>query len=546
MLATRFDLAPWHFEREADEAARVAQQRLQAALAADGVMSFGERCYVSPLAGLDPERFSFGAACLISAWAILAGEITAGQFCTFNSHAVLRGRIRLGNAVRIASHASLIGFEHVADDIARPIFTQGIRRQGIDIGDDVWIGAGAQILDGVQVGSHAIVGAGAVVTADVPAYAVVVGNPARVIRDRRQPRPARPARPGAVLRALGANVERQWRSILQAHRLPDGQFTDTPGDRPSLRARCDAIELAAMFGASPAADHAATLLATQDAGSGLPLDSSRDGAAAVTLPLGDFNTAYHVLCVGYALECVGARYARPFAAVAAMGASDITGWLERLPWREQPWNAGAWVDSLASAMYFNAAHGHDGGGERPLACAVLFEWLNAHCLPHTGLWSGGQRAQGWLQPVNGFYRVTRGTYAQFGLRVPYPESTIDTVLAHARLFGDFAARGATACNVLDALHALWLCGRATTHRADEARRFAATQIALISARWQPDAGFAFAPGQVASLRGTEMWLAALYTAAALLGAEDEAGYSPRGIHRLGAAGLGRPQGGMPA
>lgn len=54
----------------------------------------------------------------------------------------------------------------------------------IVIGNDVWIGARAIILDGVVIGNGAIIGAGAVVTSDVPPYAVVVGVPARVIRYR--------------------------------------------------------------------------------------------------------------------------------------------------------------------------------------------------------------------------------------------------------------------------------------------------------------------------------------------------------------------------
>ena len=45
-----------------------------------------------------------------------------------------------------------------------------------------WIGAGATILPGVCVGTYAVVGAGAVVTKDVPDYAVVVGNPARIVK----------------------------------------------------------------------------------------------------------------------------------------------------------------------------------------------------------------------------------------------------------------------------------------------------------------------------------------------------------------------------
>lgn len=52
------------------------------------------------------------------------------------------------------------------------------------IGDDVWVGANSVILPGVTVGNGAIIGAGSVVTKDVPEYAIVVGNPARIIKYR--------------------------------------------------------------------------------------------------------------------------------------------------------------------------------------------------------------------------------------------------------------------------------------------------------------------------------------------------------------------------
>lgn len=55
------------------------------------------------------------------------------------------------------------------------------------IGNDVWLGHGAVILPGVQIGSGAIIGAGAVVAKSVPDYAIVAGNPARVIRFRFDP-----------------------------------------------------------------------------------------------------------------------------------------------------------------------------------------------------------------------------------------------------------------------------------------------------------------------------------------------------------------------
>ncbi len=59
-----------------------------------------------------------------------------------------------------------------------------VTKGGITIGHDVWIGARAMVMSGVTIGHGAIVGAGAVVAKDVPPYAVVVGNPGRIIRHR--------------------------------------------------------------------------------------------------------------------------------------------------------------------------------------------------------------------------------------------------------------------------------------------------------------------------------------------------------------------------
>jgi len=59
-----------------------------------------------------------------------------------------------------------------------------VSKGGVTIGHDVWVGARAMIMSGVTVGNGAVIGAGAVVAKDVPAYAIVVGNPAKVVRKR--------------------------------------------------------------------------------------------------------------------------------------------------------------------------------------------------------------------------------------------------------------------------------------------------------------------------------------------------------------------------
>jgi maltose O-acetyltransferase len=65
---------------------------------------------------------------------------------------------------------------------------QGVLRpEVVTIHDDVWIGARAILLAGVTIGKGAVIGAGAVVPADVPAFGVAVGNPARIVRRRDRP-----------------------------------------------------------------------------------------------------------------------------------------------------------------------------------------------------------------------------------------------------------------------------------------------------------------------------------------------------------------------
>jgi acetyltransferase-like isoleucine patch superfamily enzyme len=95
----------------------------------------------------------------------------------------------------IADRAMFIDFDHGTVEVERPIRKQGIYKRDVDVGSNVWIGYGACVLRGVKVGDNAVIGSNAVVTADVPANAVVGGVPAKVIRMREAPKTLRWAHP---------------------------------------------------------------------------------------------------------------------------------------------------------------------------------------------------------------------------------------------------------------------------------------------------------------------------------------------------------------
>jgi acetyltransferase-like isoleucine patch superfamily enzyme len=169
--------------------ARAWQEEVQARLCFLETVSIGPDCFVAPEARLfgEPGRgIVLGAGCAIAAEVFMHGPITLGRAVSVNLRATLDGGARgivIGDGTRIASGAALYAFDHgMAPE--RPIREQPVTSRGIVIGADVWIGANAGITDGVSIGDHAVVAMGAVVTRDVPPWAIVAGVPARVIGSR--------------------------------------------------------------------------------------------------------------------------------------------------------------------------------------------------------------------------------------------------------------------------------------------------------------------------------------------------------------------------
>lgn len=93
-------------------------------------------------------------------------------------------KIVIGKNVMIAQAVSLRDTDHAFERTDIPMIQQGIKTAPIVIMDDVWIGHGAVVTKGVTIGTGAIVGANAVVTKDVPPYAIVGGVPAKLIKYR--------------------------------------------------------------------------------------------------------------------------------------------------------------------------------------------------------------------------------------------------------------------------------------------------------------------------------------------------------------------------
>jgi len=151
--------------RERYNATGADEPQLRAALLADLLGAVGERVEILP-----PLHVDYGY------------QTTIGPGTFLNTGAVLLdvARISVGADVQIGPNVQLLTPTHPLD----PVLRRTGREAGepITIGDNVWLGGGVIVCPGVTIGENSVVGAGAVVTRDLPANVLAVGNPARVIR----------------------------------------------------------------------------------------------------------------------------------------------------------------------------------------------------------------------------------------------------------------------------------------------------------------------------------------------------------------------------
>lgn len=138
------------------------------------------------------QNFTFEGENLVPEFCVVAGKTKIGYRTTLGVHNFFGGTVSIGKYCQlggyVAFHASNHPLSFPTTYINKNLFGGELADlkddRPIVVGNDVWVGQGVIVLSGVTVGDGAILAAGAVVTKDVPPYAIVGGNPAKLIRKR--------------------------------------------------------------------------------------------------------------------------------------------------------------------------------------------------------------------------------------------------------------------------------------------------------------------------------------------------------------------------
>lgn len=146
-------------------------------------------------------------------------SIEAGDYVFIGARAHLYANVKIGHFVMIASNVAIVGGDHRFDFVGVPVRFTGRDRMEerlTVIEDDVWVGHGAIIMAGNKIGRGAVIAAGSVVTKDVPAYAIVGGVPAKIIRYRFTPEQQREHNDSLNRLIRSKNAELESYTFMQA------------------------------------------------------------------------------------------------------------------------------------------------------------------------------------------------------------------------------------------------------------------------------------------------------------------------------------------
>lgn len=118
--------------------------------------------------------------------AVFSSKVSVGDYGNIGKNAYVQGKVIIGKYVMMGPECNIWTINHETARTDIPMCQQGNKdEKSVVIEDDVWIGSRVTILPGVHIGKGTVIGAGTVIGTSIPEYSVVVGNPARVVKNRK-------------------------------------------------------------------------------------------------------------------------------------------------------------------------------------------------------------------------------------------------------------------------------------------------------------------------------------------------------------------------
>ena len=117
--------------------------------------------------------------CAICTW---HGDVILQDRASIGIGSIVMGPVLIGEGSACSQKCFISGQSHNYKDISINFLRQGFETEPVVIGKNVWIGANSTILPGVTIGDNSVIGAGSTIIEDVPAYSLVAGNPAKILK----------------------------------------------------------------------------------------------------------------------------------------------------------------------------------------------------------------------------------------------------------------------------------------------------------------------------------------------------------------------------
>lgn len=117
--------------------------------------------------------------CVVNTW---QGDVVLERGAVIGIGSIALGPLKMGENARCSQNCLIAGQSHRYGDTSKNFINQGFKIAEVVIEENVWICSNCVILPGIRIGRNSVIGAGSIVTTDIPAFSVAVGNPAKIVK----------------------------------------------------------------------------------------------------------------------------------------------------------------------------------------------------------------------------------------------------------------------------------------------------------------------------------------------------------------------------